>query len=588
VDDVLAVLQIEHIQRSIVGSTEERGVSGGQRKRVNIGLELAAFPTLLFLDEPTSGLDSTSSLAIVKSLKKMTQLGMTIVVVAHQPRWSLFTLFDDVLILAKGGRTAYLGPSSTVCPYFETLGFKKPSDENPADWLMDIVSGNVANPNWTKFSSETLVTAWEDRDKDAMEQSKAKLQTKATRIWTAEDDRAVLAGALEEEWEKVDVTRQGSLSISQIEALLAITAGEKPSSEVAVELAMQMAGQGSKSVTKAQFVDHFVGLEQVVTASAQPYIDTLGHSSSEELLSLPDLKRVTPGFLAQYVIILHRRMIQVNRVNRQRCVDVGLIVTVSIFLGWLNRGQMTFMDPFFASKILVFHLGLCLLVTVSCLRTFGMDRLMWWREFGSGLRVSAFYCARMTIDTLDVFLQCVLYTSMYYLLSQPAEPFRVYFLPCLYASLAASGWGYLISAVFPPQNSSLVAILFMLVTCGFLGDPGAAHGWLSLASITRWSVEMTYLATADLQGSFLNGGFPSWVRAEIAQSLTKVPPDPFDVFKACGFMSASMIEAAYRTSVVNNLLGHWYSASLVLVLYAIILRIFAYLGMRFWNRSKYA
>eukprot|EP00444_Apocalathium_aciculiferum_P004125 CAMPEP_0183412096 /NCGR_PEP_ID=MMETSP0370-20130417/20777_1 /TAXON_ID=268820 /ORGANISM="Peridinium aciculiferum, Strain PAER-2" /LENGTH=64 /DNA_ID=CAMNT_0025595155 /DNA_START=1 /DNA_END=192 /DNA_ORIENTATION=- len=64
-------MQIDHIQNSIVGSVEHRGISGGQRKRVNIGLELAAEPSLLFLDEPTSGLDATSSLAVCLSLKKM-------------------------------------------------------------------------------------------------------------------------------------------------------------------------------------------------------------------------------------------------------------------------------------------------------------------------------------------------------------------------------------------------------------------------------------------------------------------------------------------------------------------------------------
>merc|ERR1719247_150054 len=137
--------------------------------------------------------------------------------------------------------------------------------------------------------------------------------------------------------------------------------------------------------------------------------------------------------------------------NRQRCTDVGLIMTVSAFLGWLNRGQMTFKDPFLASKILVFHLGLCLLVTVSCLRTFGTDRLVWWREGSSGLNIGAFFAARMTIDTLDVFLQCVLYTSMYFLLAQPSVPFRVFFLPCLYVSFAGSGFGYLISTLVPPQ-----------------------------------------------------------------------------------------------------------------------------------------
>merc|ERR1719419_1130466 len=116
-EDVLTVMQIDHIRDSIVGGVEQRGISGGQRKRVNIGLELAANPTVLFLDEPTSGLDATSSLTIVNSLKKMTRLGMTSIMVVHQPRYSLFTLFDDVLLLGKGGRTVFLGPSLGAKPF---------------------------------------------------------------------------------------------------------------------------------------------------------------------------------------------------------------------------------------------------------------------------------------------------------------------------------------------------------------------------------------------------------------------------------------------------------------------------------------
>merc|ERR1719272_60069 len=235
VDDVLAVLQIEHIQRSIVGGVSERGISGGQRERVNVGLELASFPTLLFLDEPTSGLDSTSSLALVKSLKKMTQLGITIVVVAHQPRWSLFTLFDDVLILAKGGKTAYMGSSANVCPYFEDLGFKKPPDENLADWFMDIVSGCVANAKFPKFSSDMLASSWIARDRSA--DNKPRMTREATRVWTSQDDRAVLGQTLEEEWAKVDIKRSGSLGLPDLFILLSNTAGETPSEEVTSELA---------------------------------------------------------------------------------------------------------------------------------------------------------------------------------------------------------------------------------------------------------------------------------------------------------------------------------------------------------------
>ncbi len=77
-------------------STHSRGISGGQRKRVNIGLELVAQPSLMFLDEPTSGLDSTVSSDILGSLGDMASLGMTVIAVIHQPRYSSFTLFDQV------------------------------------------------------------------------------------------------------------------------------------------------------------------------------------------------------------------------------------------------------------------------------------------------------------------------------------------------------------------------------------------------------------------------------------------------------------------------------------------------------------
>mmetsp|Transcript_33278 Transcript_33278/g.79774 ORF Transcript_33278/g.79774 Transcript_33278/m.79774 type:complete len:1220 (+) Transcript_33278:117-3776(+) len=160
-EDVLNVMQLSNIQNSIVGGLERRGISGGQRKRVSIGLELAADPTMLLLDEPTSGLDASSSLSIVHSLKKLTQLGLTSVMVVHQPRWSLFSLFDDVLLLGKGGRVVYQGPAAGARRYFQQLGFESPDSENPADWIMDIIAGEVPNNRIPQFVPEMLYPLWE-------------------------------------------------------------------------------------------------------------------------------------------------------------------------------------------------------------------------------------------------------------------------------------------------------------------------------------------------------------------------------------------------------------------------------------------
>lgn len=161
VEDCLKVLQVTHISHSVVGDPNgERGISGGQRKRVSIGMELAATPTLLLLDEPTSGLDATASLQVIGSLKEIANLGTTVLMVIHQPRYSLFTMFNDVLLLGKGGRTVYLGPSIDAVGYFESLGFPCPGTENPADFVLDVIGGDVQQQGNPDFDPQSLFDTW--------------------------------------------------------------------------------------------------------------------------------------------------------------------------------------------------------------------------------------------------------------------------------------------------------------------------------------------------------------------------------------------------------------------------------------------
>lgn len=123
-ESIIEALNLAHVAETVIGNGIVRGISGGQRKRVNIGMEVAATPLCLFLDEPTSGLDSTSSLEVMDMLNKISEIGTTIIAVIHQPRVEIFSKFHDVLMIAPGGRTAYLGASSEARPYFEKLGYQ--------------------------------------------------------------------------------------------------------------------------------------------------------------------------------------------------------------------------------------------------------------------------------------------------------------------------------------------------------------------------------------------------------------------------------------------------------------------------------
>jgi ABC-type multidrug transport system ATPase subunit/uncharacterized tellurite resistance protein B-like protein len=104
-----------------VGSPLNKVISGGQRKRLNIALELIREPSVLFLDEPTSGLSSRDSENLMDLLRDLTLKGKLIITVIHQPSSEIFKMFDKVIILDQGGYMAYFGNPVESVIYFKTL-----------------------------------------------------------------------------------------------------------------------------------------------------------------------------------------------------------------------------------------------------------------------------------------------------------------------------------------------------------------------------------------------------------------------------------------------------------------------------------
>ncbi|RMX94132.1 hypothetical protein D0867_13958, partial [Hortaea werneckii] len=181
VDALIGCLQLSHVQDSQVGDWNNRttgGISGGQRKRVSIGIELAAAPMAIFLDEPTSGLDATSAASIMRLLKGISRLGVTIIAIVHQPREQIFYAFDQVLLLAPGGRMVYSGPTGAMMEeYFEGMGFQFPLRANPADTLMDIITGDGAQYAIGGGAAKTrgsqvdhLIDMWKSKGQDPTHQ----------------------------------------------------------------------------------------------------------------------------------------------------------------------------------------------------------------------------------------------------------------------------------------------------------------------------------------------------------------------------------------------------------------------------------
>lgn len=171
VDTIIDLLELHDISDTLIGQVGA-GLSIEQRKRVTIGVELVSKPKILiFLDEPTSGLDGQSAFNTVRFLRRLADHGQAVLVTIHQPSAQLFSQFDNLLLLAKGGKMVYFGEigqdGSCIKDYFGKLGAKCPPGVNPAEFMIDVVSGHVLpgiewHQNWLDSPQHTKMANYLD------------------------------------------------------------------------------------------------------------------------------------------------------------------------------------------------------------------------------------------------------------------------------------------------------------------------------------------------------------------------------------------------------------------------------------------
>ena len=147
VDTIIDLLELHDLADTLIGRVGA-GLTVEQRKRVTIGVELVAKPSILtFLDEPTSGLDGQSAFNTMRFLRELANAGQAALVTIHQPSAQLFAQFDTLLLLARGGKMVYFGDigsgASTIRDYFARHGYPCPADANVSEHMIDVVSRSL-------------------------------------------------------------------------------------------------------------------------------------------------------------------------------------------------------------------------------------------------------------------------------------------------------------------------------------------------------------------------------------------------------------------------------------------------------------
>ena len=153
VNKTLADFDLDDTRNLKVGNPLKKIISGGQRKRVNIALELLREPTILFVDEPTSGLSSIDSEMVMNLLKEQTYKGKLVIINIHQPSSEIYKMFDKIMIIDKGGYQIYYGNPTEAIVYFKKVSNHSNPDEDQCskcgnintDQILQIIESKVIN-----------------------------------------------------------------------------------------------------------------------------------------------------------------------------------------------------------------------------------------------------------------------------------------------------------------------------------------------------------------------------------------------------------------------------------------------------------
>jgi ABC-type multidrug transport system ATPase subunit/ABC-type multidrug transport system permease subunit len=465
IQDILKLLGLQHIQYSIVGDEERRGISGGQKKRLSIGVEIVHLPEMIFLDEPTTGLDSAISFEVMYAVRELANQNRTVLCTIHQPSCQTFELFDKVILLGAG-QTCYFGKRADIVNYFTESIYRFPNrpGSNPADFVIAIAAQAVLSPIMIHTNG------------------------------------SVSTNLLIEMYRESTLFKNFS---DNLEESLIKDSLANPSAETGKESFQLTFGSSAKMTSASQ--------NQVPKSSGIPPQSSLTHHL--EIIDNSEIIQDTTTFF-QIKVLMHRLLLCKKRDPVTTIIMILRYLVIGIFFGTVFYQLPTGTDPTVYDDrlaVMFFALIALLLNHQEDIPALHDDRLVFYRERATNLySIFAYWIARVGISLPFDLFNVILFSIPYYWLiglrESPSNSFPFFFMILWMADALALFTCHFLSFISPTTEiaMSLFPIVLFFATSfeGFivyLPEFPTWLGWGANLSYMRFSFQA--LVINELQGN---------------------------------------------------------------------------------------
>jgi len=418
---------------------------------------------------------------VCAALRRIADTGVTVTLVLHQPRYEIFQSFDDLLLLGKGGKTVYTGPTAQALAYFEeTMQVRCPPRINPADWMLDCISGDLpaewkaAHPDW---KPSDLFASWE-------------------RHCTA-----VAAGGGSE------LAKRPSTGSPSASPHLAAAGSPLP-------------GPGSPTALVLKGTQH----AQVAPVLGVPSSGVVAGVAPTSLVSSsaapPAAEPV--GFLALIMLFLSRSLSQQLRHPFTIALNNGLVAVSALFLAAVYFGDVSYSAPepieafggcpsevasscqvcLAEAQDSVLNRGVMTIIALALtgvatfLNVFGSERIVYWREASAlpqPLHTVAYFLGKDISMLPQLLLGPLVFTTAYEALTTPRASFGEYYIVFLGVYWCASAFGYLTAVLAPPSLAQLLGVTAIFSNAMFAGGQPTLKAlqakWIPL----RWMPDIVFM-----------------------------------------------------------------------------------------------